>query len=98
MTLPTNRHEHAPTVIESVASYAAKMAERDCLIYDALVGKKAVVISTPNGAPAHSLHQNSFVYTAGETVTPDGFDEDRWNVCGKGIHFYITPEEAEAHY
>lgn len=27
----------------------------------------------------------------------DAWDEDRWNTCGHGIHFYITRLEAEAH-
>ena len=45
---------------------------------------------------AHSLHNHEFVYTKGRIVKPDGFDENRWNVCGKGIHFYITKEEAIA--
>jgi hypothetical protein len=39
-----------------------------------------------------------FTYTVGKTAKPDGFDEDRWNTCGQGIHFYITREEAEAHF
>jgi len=58
---------------------------------------KAVVLETPNGEVAHSLHDAKFTYTQGATVEPDGFDEDRWNTCGQGIHFYLTREEAEAH-
>lgn len=37
------------------------------------------------------------VYTVGETVYPDGFDDDRWNECSNGIHFFMTREEAEAY-
>ena len=33
-------------------------------------------------------------YRVGETVTPDSWDEDRWEECASGIHFFITPEEA----
>ena len=36
-------------------------------------------------------------YTKGSVVYPDGWDEDRWNTCGQGIHFFITREEAEAY-
>ena len=36
-------------------------------------------------------------YRKGETVTPDGWDEDRWNVCSHGIHFFLTKIEAEEH-
>ena len=36
-------------------------------------------------------------YHKGEIVTPDGWDEDRWNVCSNGIHFFLTRAEAEAY-
>lgn len=36
----------------------------------------------------------SFVYTVGEVVEVDNFDEDRWKECAPGIHFFITREEA----
>jgi len=35
-------------------------------------------------------------YRAGETVRADSWDENRWNECSNGIHFFITREEAEA--
>ena len=44
-----------------------------------------------------SLYDGVTEYRVGETVRPDGWDDDRWNICGKGIHFYITRAEAEAH-
>lgn len=49
---------------------------------------------------ATSFHDDTFVYRKGEIVTTaNGFDEDRWNVCGAGIHFFLTRREAEAfHY
>ena len=46
---------------------------------------------------AHSQHNPGFIYRVGEMVHPDAFDEDRWNECAPGIHFYITQAEAEAH-
>ena len=43
-----------------------------------------------------SKHDNSFKYRVGETVRPRGpFDENRWEECGSGIHFFITRDEAE---
>ena len=33
-------------------------------------------------------------YTVGETVHADSWDEDRWNECSHGIHFFITRDEA----
>ena len=34
------------------------------------------------------------IYKVGEIVYPDSFDENRWNECSNGIHFYINKEEA----
>jgi hypothetical protein len=43
-----------------------------------------------------SLHDNDFIYRAGETVRPkEPFCEDRWEECASGIHFYLTKWEAE---
>ena len=41
-----------------------------------------------------SNRDNNFLYIVGETVTVDNFDEDRWNECSTGIHFFINFEEA----
>ena len=43
---------------------------------------------------AFSQRDKRFVYRVGETVVPDNFDEDRWNECSNGIHFFITKQEA----
>ena len=42
-----------------------------------------------------SQHESSFKYTVGKIVRPDDFDENRWNECASGIHFFITRIEAE---
>jgi hypothetical protein len=43
-----------------------------------------------------SGYDSTFVYKVGETVYPkDGFDENRWEECAGGIHFFITRLEAE---
>ena len=35
-------------------------------------------------------------YRVGQIVRPlNGWDEDRWTVCGPGIHFFLTRIEAE---
>ena len=33
-------------------------------------------------------------YVVGEMVYPDSFDENRWNECSHGIHFFIDKQEA----
>ena len=43
-----------------------------------------------------SQHDSSFVYEVGKTVKPtEPFNEDRWDECASGIHFFITRIEAE---
>lgn len=37
---------------------------------------------------------SDFIYRVGEIVTEPNFDEDRWNECSRGIHFFINREEA----
>ena len=32
-------------------------------------------------------------YTKGEEVLPDSWDDNRWNECSHGIHFFITKQE-----
>ena len=44
---------------------------------------------------AYSDRDNNFIYTPGEIVEPDSFDENRWIECSNGIHFFITRKEAE---
>ena len=34
------------------------------------------------------------IYKVGEIVRSDSWDEDRWNECSHGIHFFITRDEA----
>ena len=45
---------------------------------------------------AVSQNDADFIYRPGETVRPkEPFDENRWNECASGIHFFVTREEAE---
>ena len=34
------------------------------------------------------------LYKVGEMVYPDKFDDDRWNECSNGIHFFIDKQDA----
>ena len=43
---------------------------------------------------AYSSFDNEFVYKLGKTVEPDLFNEDRFDECSNGIHFFITRQEA----
>ena len=37
---------------------------------------------------------NKTIYKVGEMVYPDSFDENRWNECSHGIHFFVNKEDA----
>ena len=41
-----------------------------------------------------SGRDSDFVYRVGEIVRVDDFDENRWNECSTGVHFFITRDEA----
>ena len=47
-----------------------------------------------NFTTVYSYYDRIFQYTVGQTVIVDDFDEDRWNECSTGVHFFITREEA----
>ena len=47
--------------------------------------------------PAISDHDEDFHYIQGYMVSVPDFDENRWNECSSGIHFYITRKEAVRH-
>ena len=57
----------------------------------------AILDGNENVDEARSQHNPGFIYRVGEMVHPDAFDEDRWNECAPGIHYYITQAEAEAY-
>ena len=46
---------------------------------------------------AVSDRDKNFHYVPGSVVSVSDFDENRWNECSTGIHFYITREEAVRH-
>ena len=39
----------------------------------------------------------NFQYIVGEEVVPDWYDSNELTLCGHGIHFFMTPEEAMAY-
>ena len=41
-----------------------------------------------------SKYDAGFFYRTGEIVFVDDFDENRWNECGTGIHFFVNFQEA----
>jgi hypothetical protein len=41
-----------------------------------------------------SSYDSRFIYNVGEIVSVENFDDNRWNECATGIHFFITRQEA----
>ena len=56
---------------------------------------KAIVLEVIGAEKGFSTVDMNFTYEAGQEVIPDFFDDDRWNECSHGIHFFITKAEAE---
>ena len=50
-------------------------------------GKKITEIVNTSYSPV-------VTYKVGEMVYPDSFDENRWNECSHGIHFFINKQNA----
>ncbi len=42
----------------------------------------------------YSKYDETFAYKIGEIVEVKDFDDNRWNECSTGIHFFITRQEA----
>ena len=60
---------------------------------------KVLSIEHLDGTPAEvtsvrSQYETGFIYTLGETVEEELFDENRFIECSTGIHFFMTREEA----
>ena len=56
---------------------------------------KAIVLDVIGDEKGISSKCPTLVYEAGKEVVPDSFDEDRWNECSHGLHFFLTRKEAE---
>jgi uncharacterized protein YjbI with pentapeptide repeats len=50
--------------------------------------------SNPIDEIENTSQEHHVTYKVGEMVYPNSFDEDRWNECSHGIHFFINKQEA----
>ena len=48
----------------------------------------------PNESDVVSGYDDTFHYTVGEIIRPTRFDDNRWNECAPGIHFFINRQSA----
>lgn len=67
---------------------------RKCRCDRAFVKSITSIDGTESFECALSSYDNNFVYRVGEMVSVDDFDEDRFNECAPGIHFFIDRQEA----
>ncbi len=57
--------------------------------------ERAKVLEVIGAEVGVSLHDKNFTYKVGQWVRSDKWDDNRWEVCSSGIHFFLTRVEAE---
>ena len=72
----------------SATSRKCRCSRAKVLSITKLDGSDAGITSVP------SNWNPCFIYKVGEIVEVPDFDDDRWNECSAGIHFFITRDEA----
>lgn len=96
--LDNNFGEHYPVVVKL---QIPEDAHRSSATASKCRASKAVVLDIQNiegesleGTVACSMYDHDFIYETGKTVESIGFDENRFNECSSGIHFFINRQEA----
>lgn len=56
------------------------------------------ITSHENLSIAYSKYDLNFAYHIGDSISVPEFDENRWNECSTGIHFFINRKEALQHF
>ena len=89
--------EEEEVIVELLITEDAKRSSatsRKCRCSKAKVLTITSLDETEQYNEAYSNYDNDFIYEVGKTVEPDSFDEDRFDECSNGIHFFITRQEA----
>ena len=55
---------------------------------------KAIVLDIEGAEIAYSAYNHYFTYEKGKIIEIDDFDENRWNECSTGIHFFMNKQLA----
>ena len=74
-------------------------AERSSATTSKCRASKAKVLEIYNGNGTKSdltevMSNRCWIYKVGEMVYPDEWDDNRWNECSHGIHFFMSRREA----
>ena len=67
---------------------------RKCRCSKAEVMSITTVDGEELGVAAYSYKHPCFIYGVGNTVEVSDFDENRWNECSTGIHFFLSRSDA----
>ena len=89
--------DRGPSIIKLYIPADAKRSSatgRKCRCNKAKVLSITHILSGKSYDVANSTYDKRFVYKVGEYVEVDNFDEDRFNECAPGIHFFINKQEA----
>lgn len=77
------------------AARRSSATSRKCRCQFAEVLELQNLDGTPySGDEVVNCNYTKTIYKAGELVSADSWDDDRWNECSHGIHFFITRDEA----
>lgn len=71
----------------SSTSRKCRCSKAKVLSITSIDGKKEIT-------EAASDYDANFTYQVGEMIEVENFDDNRWNECSTGIHFFITRDEA----
>ena len=72
----------------SATTLKCRCSEAEVLEIQDLEGNSLEIKKVASG------HDSNFIYEVGKIVRVDDFDEDRFNECSSGIHFFIAREMA----
>ena len=89
--------ENEEVIVELLITEDAKRSSatsRKCRCSKAKVLSITSLDGTEQYDEAYSNYDDEFIYEIGKIVEPDSFDEDRFDECSNGIHFFITRQEA----
>ena len=50
--------------------------------------------TTSERTSVRSKYDRNFIYSVGTIVSVSDFNDDRWNECARGIHFFLSRQEA----
>ena len=71
------------------------VTSRKCRCDKAKVLSITKIDGTSDGVDTvYSIYDETFAYKIGELVEVKDFDDNRWNECSTGIHFFLTRQEA----